>query len=157
MAAIAAPAFPRIKGGSFVDEDRSAADIFTPEDFTEEHLQIAKTASDFVTNEVLPHAEHLEHKDYEMMRSLLRKAGELGLLSMDIPEEYGGLELDKVSSVLVSEYIAKYASYSGAHGAHSSIGSHPINWFGAPEPKAQYLSKTCSVKLDAATSSRSTC
>ena len=83
MATVAAPVFPRIKGGAFVVEDRTAQDIFTPEDFTDEHHQIAKTADDFVTNEVVPHAEHLEHKDYEMMRSLLRKAGELGLLSMD--------------------------------------------------------------------------
>jgi len=131
-------------------EDRTAGEIFTPEDFTEEHLQIAKTANDFVTEEVLPHAEHLEHKDYDMMRALLRKAGELGLLSMDIPEEYGGLELDKVSSVLVSEYVAKYASYSGAHGAHSSIGTHPINWFGTPEQKAKYLPKVASAEMVAA-------
>ncbi len=150
MSTVAAPAFPRIKGGAFVVEDRTANDIFTPEDFTEEHLQIAKTAEDFVTNEVVPHAAHLETKDYEMMRSLLRKAGELGLLSMDIPEEYGGLELDKVSSVLVSEYIAKYASYSGAHGAHSSIGSHPINWFGTPAQKAKYLPKVATAEMVAA-------
>ncbi len=150
MATVAAPALPRIKGGAFLVEDRSAQEIFTPEDFTEEHLQIAKTANDFVTEEVVPHAEHLEHKDYEMMRSLLRKAGELGLLSMDIPEEYGGLELDKVSSVLVSEYVAKYASFSGAHGAHSSIGTHPINWFGTPEQKAKYLPKVASAELVAA-------
>jgi butyryl-CoA dehydrogenase len=150
MAAVAAPPLPRIKGGAFLVEDRTAGEIFTPEDFTEEHLQIAKTANDFVTEEVVPHAEHLEHKDYEMMRSLLRKAGELGLLSMDIPEEYGGLELDKVSSVLVSEYVAKYASYSGAHGAHSSIGTHPINWFGTPEQKAKYLPKVATAEMVAA-------
>src|SRR5258708_12439384 len=139
MATVAAPVFPRIKGGAFLTEDRTAREIFTPEDFTEEHLQIAKTAEDFVTNEVVPHAEHLEHKDYDMMRSLLRKAGELGLLSMDIPEEYGGLELDKVSSRLVSGYVAKYASYSGPHGAHPPLPTHPLNRFWPPPPTPKYL------------------
>ncbi len=145
-----APTLPRIKGGAFLIEDRLPEEIFTPEDFTEAQNLVAKTASDFVTNEVLPHAEHLEHKDPDMLRALLRKAGELGLLSMDIPEEYGGLELDKVSSVLVSEHVAKYASYSGAHGAHSSIGTHPINWFGTPQQKAKYLPKVASAELVAA-------
>ena len=74
MAAVAAPPLPRIKGGAFLVEDRTAGEIFTPEDFTEEHLQIAKTANDFVTEEVVPHAEHLEHKDYEMMRAQIGRA-----------------------------------------------------------------------------------
>ena len=148
--ATAAPTLPRVKGGAFLIEDRRPEEIFTPEDFTEQHKLIAQTAGDFVTNEVLPHAEHLEHKDNDMLRSLLRKAGELGLLSMDIPEEYGGLELDKVSSVLVSEHVAKYGSYSGAHGAHSSIGTHPINWFGTPEQKKKYLPKIATAELVAA-------
>jgi len=145
--ATSTPTFPRTKGGAFLVEDCQPQDIFTPEDFNDQQKLIAQTATDFVVNEVLPHAEHLEHKDFDMMRSLLRKAGEIGLLSMDIPEEYGGMELDKVSSVLVSENVAKYASFSGAHGAHTSIGTHPINWFGTPEQKAKYLPKIATAEL----------
>src|SRR5690242_21505249 len=105
------PALPRIKGGAFLVEDRQPNEIFTPEEFSANQKLIAQTTDDFVVNEVLPHAEDLEKKDYDMMRSLLRKAGELGLLGMDVPEQYGGMELDKVSSVLVSEHMAKYGSF----------------------------------------------
>src|SRR5947199_7482220 len=88
----------RVKGGSFLIEERHPADVFTPEDFTEEHRQIAKTAVDFTTNEVMPAAAQIEAKDFSVTRALLRKAGDLGLMSVDIPEAYGGLEMDKVTS-----------------------------------------------------------
>src|ERR1043166_5562240 len=88
----------RVKGGSFLIEERQPEDVFTPEDFTEEHRQIAKTTVEFTTNEVMPAAAQIEAKDFAVTRSLLRKAGELGLMSVDVPEEYGGLQMDKMAS-----------------------------------------------------------
>src|SRR5690348_12767989 len=87
----------RAKGGSFLIEDLQPQDIFTPEDFTEEHRQIAKTTVEFTTNEVMPAAAQIEAKDFAVTRGLLRKAGELGLMSVDVPEQYGGLQMDKVT------------------------------------------------------------
>ncbi|MGG3923237.1 acyl-CoA dehydrogenase family protein, partial [Geobacillus thermodenitrificans] len=89
-----------IQGGSFLIEDIPAERVFTPEDFTDEHQMIAKTTEEYVNNEVLPQLEHLENHEFDRSVKLLRKAGELGLLSADIPEEYGGLGLDKVSSAI---------------------------------------------------------
>src|ERR1700722_10486673 len=88
----------RVKGGSFLTEEREPQDIFTPEDFSEEHRQIAKTAIEFTQNEVMPAAAEIEAKNFAVTRSLLRKAGELGLMGVDISEAYGGLEMDKVTS-----------------------------------------------------------
>ncbi len=131
----------RVKGGSFLIEERDPQDIFTPEDFSDEHRQIAKTAVEFTNNEVLPVAKEIESKNFEITRSLLRKAGELGLMSVDIPEEYGGLELDKVTSAVVAESISKLASFSVAFSAHSGIGTLPIVWYGTDEQKRKYLPK----------------
>src|SRR5919206_629512 len=97
----------RVKGGSFLIEERQPEDVFTPEDFTEEHRQIARTAVEFTTNEVLPAAAEIEAKNFAVTRALLRKAGELGLMAVDIPEQYGGLEMDKVTSALIAESISK--------------------------------------------------
>jgi len=105
------------KGGSFLLEERDPRDVFTPEDLSEEQRQIAKTAVEFTTNEVLPVADQIEAKDFELTRSLLRKAGELGLMGVDVPEEYGGLGMDKVTSALVAESISKLASFSNAAGS----------------------------------------
>ena len=93
----------RVKGGSFLIEERLPQDIFTPEDFSEEHRQIAKTAVEFTTNEVMPAADEIEAKNFEVTRRLLRKAGELGLMGVDVPEAYGGLEMDKVTSAIIAE------------------------------------------------------
>ncbi len=131
----------RTRGGSFLIEEREANEVFTPEDFSDEHRQIAKTAADFTTNEVLPLAKEIEAKNFEATKSLLRKAGELGLLSVDIPEDYGGLELDKVSSAVVAEAITKLASFSVAFSAHSGIGTLPIVWYGTEAQKRKYLPK----------------
>ncbi len=131
----------RVKGGSFLIEERDPQDIFTPEDFSDEHRQIAKTAVDFTNNEVLPAAKEIESKNFAITRALLRKAGELGLMSVDIPEEYGGLELDKVSSAVVAESISKLASFSVAFSAHSGIGTLPIVWYGSEAQKRRYLPK----------------
>jgi alkylation response protein AidB-like acyl-CoA dehydrogenase len=131
----------RVKGGSFLIEERAPEDVFTPEDFTEEHRQIAKTTVEFTTNEVMPAAQQIEAKDFAVTRSLLRKAGELGLMSVDVPEAYGGLEMDKVTSALIAESMSQLASFSVAFSAHSGIGTLPIVWYGTPAQKQKYLPK----------------
>lgn len=128
-----------VKGGSFILEDISADQIFTPEDFTEEHKMIAKTTEDFINNEVMPQVEYLENHEFDRSVKLLKQAGELGLLGADVPEEYGGLGLDKVSSALIAEKMAKAGGFSISHGAHVGIGSLPIVLFGTEEQKQKYL------------------
>jgi alkylation response protein AidB-like acyl-CoA dehydrogenase len=131
----------RVKGGSFLIEERRPEDIFTPEDFTDEHRQIAKTTVEFVTNEVLPATAEIEAKNFAVTRSLLRKAGELGLLAVDVPEAYGGMEMDKVTSALVAESMSQLASFSVAFSAHTGIGTLPFVWYGTPAQKQKYLPK----------------
>src|SRR5207302_6996838 len=106
-------AIPRSKvlGGSFLLEERKPSEIFTPEDFSEQHQLIAQTAEDFAVNEIIPNAEKIEHKDFSITRDLLKKAGELGLSSVDIPEAYGGVEMDKVTSAIIADHVAKYAGF----------------------------------------------
>ncbi|KZE67781.1 acyl-CoA dehydrogenase [Fictibacillus phosphorivorans] len=129
----------QIIGGSFLIEDITAADIYTPEDFSEEHLMIAKTTEDFVVKEVVPQLEKMEDHNFEVSRKLLTKAGELGLLGADVPEEYGGLGLDKISSSLITEKFARGRGFSISYGAHVGIGSLPIVLFGNEEQKKKYL------------------
>ena len=119
-----------IKGGGFIVEDLAAEDVITPEDFTDEHLMIAKTAEDFVLGEVVPKIENLENHEFEHSVALLKQAGELGLLGADVPEEYGGLQLDKISSSLITEKFSRAGGFSVTHGAHVGIGSLPIVFFG---------------------------
>lgn len=139
-----------IKGGGFLVEDLTGEDIITPEDFTDEHLMIAKTTEEFVSNEVLPVVDQLENHEFEQSVKLLKKAGELGLLSADIPEEYGGLALDKISSSLITEKFARAGGFSISHGAHVGIGSLPIVFFGNDEQKSKYLPKLSTGELIAA-------
>jgi butyryl-CoA dehydrogenase len=142
MATVNAPATARrVKGGSFLIEQRQPQDVFTPEDFSSEHRQVAKTATDFVNNEVMPAAAEIEAKNFALTRTLLAKAGELGLLSVDIPEEYGGMAMDKVTSALIAECVSKLGSFSVAFGAHTGIGTLPIVWYGTAEQKQKYLPK----------------
>jgi alkylation response protein AidB-like acyl-CoA dehydrogenase len=129
------------KGGSFLTEERSPLDIFTPEDLSDEHRQIAKTAVEFTANEIVPAAQEIEAKNFPVIRSLLRKAGELGLMAVDVPEAYGGLDMDKVTSALVAESITKLASFSVAFSAHVGIGTLPIVWYGTDAQKRKYLPK----------------
>ncbi|HEX4810172.1 MAG TPA: acyl-CoA dehydrogenase family protein [Bryobacteraceae bacterium] len=138
------------KGGSFLIEEVSAQEVFTPEDFSEEQKQVAKTATAFSIEEVLPATEEIENKNFEVMRGLLRKAGELGLLSVDVPEAYGGLEMDKVTSALVAESLSKSASFSVAVGAHAGIGTLPLVWYGTEEQKQKYLPKLATAEWVAA-------
>src|SRR6202158_2666781 len=129
----------KILGGSFLLEERQTADVFTPEDFSEQHQMIGQTADEFAVNEILPQAEKIEHKDYSVSRDLLRKAGDLGLSGVEIPEGYGGLEMDKVTAAIIADHIAKYAGFATTWGAHSGIGLLPIVYFGTEEQKKKYL------------------
>ena len=130
-----------IPGGSFLISDATPADCFFPEDFSDEHKQIAQTTAEFALNEVVPVSDAIEAKDFSVTRRLMKEAGDLGLLSVDIPEEYGGLEMDKVCSAIVAEEIAKQGSFCVAFTAHTGIGTLPIVWYGTPEQKAKYLPK----------------
>jgi butyryl-CoA dehydrogenase len=131
----------RVKGGSFLTEERAPQDVFTPEDLSEEQRQIAKTAVEFTTNEVIPAAPDIEAKNLAVTKGLLRKAGELGLMSVDIPEAYGGLQMDKVTSALIAESMSQLASFSVAFSAHVGIGTLPIVWYGTEAQKKKYLPK----------------
>jgi butyryl-CoA dehydrogenase len=135
------PTIKPAKGGSFLIEEIRPEEVFTPEDFTEEHRQIARTTAGFTANEVLPAAAEIEAKNFDVTRRLLRHAGELGLMAVDIPEEYSGLEMDKVTSAVVAEHMSNLASFSVAFSAHVGIGTLPIVWYGTPEQKQRYLPK----------------
>jgi len=128
------------QGGSFLIEDRDPQDVFTPEDFSEEQQQIAKTAAEFARNEVMPATREIEAKNFAVTKGLLRKAGELGLMAVDVPANYGGMEMDKVSSAVVADSISKLASFSVAFGAHVGIGTLPIVWY-APKRKNRNTSR----------------
>ncbi len=131
-----------IKGGSFLIDSIPPEEIFTPEDFEEEQILIAKAVTDFVEGEVQPVAEEIEEKKEGLVLSLLKKAGELGFLSADIPEEYGGQDLDKVTSLLIWEKMAQGGgSFMASFGTHTGIGSLPILFFGTPDQKQRYLPK----------------
>ncbi|HKX29224.1 MAG TPA: acyl-CoA dehydrogenase family protein [Blastocatellia bacterium] len=129
------------KGGGFLLAETLPVQVFSPEDFTDEQKMIAQTTQEFVEKEVLPQDEALESKDYELHRSLIRKGAELGLINASIPEEYGGLELDHVSNMLIAESLSGQASFATGFGATSSIGLLPIILFGTPEQKQKYLPK----------------
>jgi butyryl-CoA dehydrogenase len=134
----------KITGGSFLIEDRSPDDIFTPEDFTDEHRQIAQTTEEFALNEIVPNLEKIEHKEFQVTRDLLKKASELGLTSTDVPEEYGGMELDKMSGAIIADRIAKSGSFTVAFGGHTGIGTLPIVYFGNEAQKKKYLPRLAS-------------
>jgi len=138
MATSAAPKLTA-PGGSFLLESRRPEEVFTPEDFSEQHLLIAQTAEEFAQNEIIPNVEKMEHKDFAVTRSLLKKAGELGLSSVEIPEAYSGLEMDKVTAAVIADHIAKYAGFATTWGGHTGIGTLPIVYFGTEEQKKKYL------------------
>jgi alkylation response protein AidB-like acyl-CoA dehydrogenase len=125
----------------FILEEQDHKDVFTPDDLSDEHRMIAQTAREFFEKEVLPRDAEIESKDYEVHRGLLRRAGQLGLLSIDIPEKYGGAGLDMISSLVASENLSGQASFSGTLGAHTTIGTLPIVYFGTEEQKKKYLPK----------------
>lgn len=127
------------KGSLFFMEEVPAGDVFTPEDFSEEHLMIIKTLESFIKNEVVPNIDALEHKDWDLTRRLMLQAGELGFLGVDIEEEYGGSELDHIASLLVCEYSALSGSWGLGLNDHTGIGSMPLVFFGNKAQKEKYL------------------
>ena len=133
-----------IPGGSFLISNIAATDCFFPEDFTEEHRQIAQMTAEFAINEIVPASDQIEAKDFSVTRRLIKEASALGLTSVDIPEEYGGLEMDKVASAIIADNIAKQGSFSVAFSAHVGIGTLPIVWYGTTEQKKKYLPKLAS-------------
>ena len=147
MATTSAVPKTKISGGSFLLEERSAREVFTPEDFNDQQQLIAQTAEDFALNEIVPAIEKMEHKDFSVTRDLLKKAGELGLSSVDIPEAYGGMEMDKVTSAIIGDHIAKYAGFATTWGGHTGIGTLPIVYFGTEEQKKKYLPRLASGEI----------
>src|SRR5271155_2575795 len=129
------------KGGSFLLETTLPQDVFTPADLTDDQKLIGQTAEEFVTKEVLPLVKDLENKKPGLMPSLVKKAGELGLLSAGIPEQYGGAGLDKIATTVLTEKLSVYGGFSVTFGAHAGIGTLPIVYFGNEEQKKKYLPK----------------
>jgi alkylation response protein AidB-like acyl-CoA dehydrogenase len=127
------------KGGSFLIEERTPDEVFTPEDFNEEHRMIADTTRQFMDAEVLPRIDELENKDWKLARELVKKGADLGLIGANIPEEYGGLGLDQTSGALIAENIGRSASFATTLGAQSGIGLLPIIYFGTAAAKEKYL------------------
>jgi len=144
MSVLSASPIVAAAGGSFLLESRTPAEIFTPEDITEEQRQIAATAAQFAREEILPNAAAIESKQPGVLAGLLRKAGELGFTSVDVPEEYGGMGMDKVASTLVTDHLSMLASFSTAFGSHVGIATLPLVWYGTDEQKRRYLPKLAS-------------
>lgn len=136
----------RIKGGSFLIESRHPEEVFTPEDFTDQHQLIAQTAEEFVLKEIVPRVKEIEEKKPGLLRELLKKAAELGLCATDVPERFGGLELDKVSSIIVAEKMARNGSWATTVGSQAGIGILPIAFFGTEAQKSKYLPKLASAE-----------
>jgi len=144
MSSTAASQFVAAKGGSFLVENRTPTEIFTPEDLSEEQRQMAATVAQFARDEILPAAEEIEEKKPGVLAALMRKAAELGFASVDIPEEYGGLGMDKTTSTLITDHLSVLASFSTAFGAHIGIATLPLVWYGSEEQKQRYLPKLAS-------------
>jgi butyryl-CoA dehydrogenase len=145
MSATTASPIAAAPGGSFLLETRTPAEVFTPEDLTEEQRQIAATAARFAREEIQPAIAAIEAKEPGVLSALMRKAADLGFAAVDIPEEYGGMGLEKVSSTLITDHISVLASFSTAFGAHIGIGTLPLVWYGTEEQKQRCLPKlaTC--------------
>jgi alkylation response protein AidB-like acyl-CoA dehydrogenase len=134
-----APMISMRKGGAWLLESAPATDVFTPERMSDEHRLIAGTAAEFSRQEVVPAIDRLEQKDWALARALIKRCGDLGLLGLNVPEEYGGVELDKVSSLVVSEHMAHSPSFGAAYGAQANLCIVPILMFGTPDQKDRYL------------------
>src|SRR6202142_858953 len=145
MSTLIASPITAAAGGSFLLETRAPAEVFTPEDLNEEQRQIAASAARFAREEILPLAGAVESKQPGVMQALMRKAGELGFAAVDVPEEYGGMGMDKTASTLITDHLSVLASFSTAFGAHIGIATLPLVWYGSEEQKQRYLPKlaTC--------------
>jgi len=144
MPSTAASQLVAAKGGSFLVENRTPTEVFTPEDLSEEQRQMAATVAQFARDEILPAAEEIEEKKPGVLAALMRKAAELGFASVDSPEEYGGLGMDKTTSTLITDHLSVLASFSTAFGAHIGIATLPLVWYGSEEQKQRYLPKLAS-------------
>jgi alkylation response protein AidB-like acyl-CoA dehydrogenase len=131
------------KGGCFLVEETATEDLFTPEDFSEEQTMIRDMTEQFVEDEVLPQVEKIEHKEWDVTVGLLKRCGELGLLGIEVPQKYGGENLDKVSAMIVAEKLGRVASFAVSYGGHCGIGTLPIVYFGKEEHKRKYLPLLC--------------
>jgi len=131
-----------LRGGQFLVKETACEDVFTPEDFNEEQKMMKETVKEFVDREIVPNKERFEHKDYALTEEVMRKAGELGLLGIAVPEEYDGLGMGFVSTMLVCDYISgATGSIATAFGAHTGIGTMPITLYGTEEQKKKYVPK----------------
>jgi butyryl-CoA dehydrogenase len=139
---MAATTLPKtIPSGHFLLVNATPEDVFTPEDFSDEQREIARTTAEFAEKSVLPRVAEIEAKNFSVTRELLLDAGGLGLMAVDVPEAYGGLALDKVTSALVADRIAVSASFSVSFSAHTGIGTLPVIWYGTAAQKEKYLPK----------------
>jgi len=137
---------PDLAGGGFLANEGTVLPVFTPEDFTEEHLMIRDLAGRFVQDEVLPEQPRIERQEFDVTVRLLRRAAELGLIGIEVPERYGGAGLDRVSAMIVAEQMARVLSFSVSCGGQSGIGTLPILYFGTEELREKYLPLFCSAE-----------
>ena len=134
-----------LRGGQFLVKETKCEDVFTPEDFSEEQIMMRDSVIEFVDKELWPNKERFEKKDYALTEEVMRKAGELGYLSVAVPEAYGGMEMGFINTVLVCDYISgATGSFSTAFGAHTGIGTMPITLYGTEEQKQKYVPKLAS-------------
>src|SRR5712675_1427476 len=130
-----------LRGGEWLLTAADPEGIWTPERITEEQRLVARTTEEFVVNEVMPLLDRMEQKDWTVTRQLLIRCGELGLLSVDVAEQYGGMQLDKVTSMIVSEHMARAASFATTFGAQANLSILPLSLFGTDAQKRKYLPK----------------
>ncbi len=136
-----------ISGGSFLLQETSPSALLTPDDLSEEHRMIRQTAERFMLERVMTNVEAIEHNNHDLMRTLLREAADLGLAGAEIPEDYGGMGLDLLSSMMITEEIARLGSFSVTFGGHAGIGTYPVLYFGNEEQKKEWLPKLSSCEL----------
>src|SRR5215213_7879098 len=135
------------RGGSWLIDDSPAAGAFTRERLNDEQRMVGQTAQEFIDKEVTPATDRLEEKDWALARSLVQRGAELGLLATDVPDAYGGLDLDKVSSVVVGEAVGRSASFATTFGAQTGLAITPILCFGTEEQKSKYLPRLVSGEI----------
>jgi alkylation response protein AidB-like acyl-CoA dehydrogenase len=135
------------RGGAFLIASTNPDDVFTPADLNDDQRLIGRTAEEFIAKEVFPHIPALEEHKPGLMKQLIEKSGEIGLLGVSIPEEYGGAALDKISTAVLSEKLGSYASFTVAYGAHTGIGTIPLVYFGTEEQKKKYLPRMAAGEL----------